>query len=372
MHFSIQKTFYWLGSIIALFFVLKWSKFILAPVAFAFLLAFMLYPICRFWERRGLGVIFSIVLTYLLLLLLISGLSTLFSSQLFSMSQEFSNFGTRIEQILNEALSLVRSYFPSLPKVTVEDVYREARQWLSSKAILSDTLGSLLSFITSLGLVLVFTFIILAYRQSFVRVAEEFAPPERRESFVEMLRKIQEVGKKYITGISLLILILSIANSVGLLIIGLDYAIFFGILAAFLTIIPYVGTTFGGFLPMIYALIHHDSYGMAISVVVMYALIQFFENNFLNPIIVGGEVSLNPFVSIISLIVGGAIWDLAGIAIALPLVAVFKVICEHYDQLRPIGHFLGDEYFYQKKEERSLPFSWSKLKRLGQSIMSRF
>ncbi len=340
-------------------------KFIMAPIAFSFLLAFVLYPVTSFLERKGLGRWSSLFITFFGLAFLIVGVSVLFSSQIIQISSEFSTFGKRIQGMLQTSLEVINQQLPTSEEVQMSDLQEELKNWIGNSAFLSNTLSSFILLISSLSIVIILSFIILLYQNSFVKVALSFAPSHQKEKYLQMLKSVQQVGQKYIYGLVLLIIILCVANSIGLLIVGIDYAIFFGVLAGVLCIIPYVGTYLGGVLPLVYALLHYDSYWFAIGVVIVFVVVQFVEGNFLNPIIVGGEVSINPFVSIIALIVGAAIWGIAGATIALPLTAIFKVICEYYEELRPISHFLGDEMFQEKKTKRKS--WWTRLRNLFSS-----
>jgi predicted PurR-regulated permease PerM len=141
----------------------------------------------------------------------------------------------------------------------------------------------------------------------------------------------------------LLIIILGFANSIGLWIIGIDSPFLFGFLAATLSIIPYVGTTLGATIPVLYAFVSHDALWMPIAIAIMFWAIQLVESNFLNPKIVGSSINVNPLAAIISLIVGAAVWGVAGMVLFLPFAAMLKVFCEQFDQLKPVAMLINNE-----------------------------
>ena len=153
---------------------------------------------------------------------------------------------------------------------------------------------------------------------------------------------IQKVVESYISGLMIVIVIVAILNTLGLLIMGVPYAIFFGAFAAVLTIIPYIGILIGALLPALYILVQTGSLVNAVIVVGIFAFVQFLEGNFITPNITGSKVSINPFAAILALIIGGEIWGAAGMILSIPIIAILKVVFDAYEPLKPIGFLLGD------------------------------
>jgi predicted PurR-regulated permease PerM len=221
----------------------------------------------------------------------------------------------------------------------------------------SDTIGFTSDFVTYLTLTVVFTFLILLYSRHFTEALTQFAREEEQASFRTMLKEVQQVGQQYLTGMVVLLLIMGVLTSVGLLILGIDYAIFFGFLAAVLAIIPYIGTFLGGILPTIFALITYDSLWYPAGVIAIFWFIQFIEGNFLNPKIVGGSLNLNALSSILALIAGGLLWGIPGMILFLPMMAILRTVSSHYEELKPLATLLGDDDYNNAEPEW-----WSKLK----------
>ena len=82
---------------------------------------------------------------------------------------------------------------------------------------------------------------------------------------------------------------------------------------------------------------------MPIAIAIMFWAIQLVESNFLNPKIVGSSINVNPLAAIISLIVGAAVWGVAGMVLFLPFAAMLKVFCEQFDQLKPVAMLINNE-----------------------------
>jgi predicted PurR-regulated permease PerM len=123
---------------------------------------------------------------------------------------------------------------------------------------------------------------------------------------------------------------------------GVPYAFFFGAFASVLTIIPYIGILIGALLPALFILVQTGSLVNAVIVIGIFTFVQFLEANFITPNITGSKVSLNPFAAILALILGGEIWGASGMILAIPVVAILKVVFDAYEPLRPIGFLLGD------------------------------
>lgn len=167
-----------------------------------------------------------------------------------------------------------------------------------------------------------------------------------------LLKKIYEVIQSYLSGLFLVILIVGVLNSVGLLILGVPHAIFFGFLAGFLILIPYIGILIGSILPALLAIVTMDSPWYAVGVIGVMSFVQFLEGNLITPHIVGSKVSVNPLAAIIALFLGGQLWGLSGLILALPVTAILKVIMDTIPSLEPYGFLLG-EPVHEVAEEKA-------------------
>src|SRR5690606_33149641 len=150
-----------------------------------------------------------------------------------------------------------------------------------------------------------------------------------------LVPRIRKVVQKYLTGVFYVMCILFVLNSIALFSLGIEHALLFAAIAASLNIIPFVGPFIGATLPIIFAFVTKDSLFYPIAVLGSFIVIQSIEGNFLTPKIVGNNVSLNPLVTLIALIVGGSIWGVVGMILFIPLVAILKEIFDAIDGLEP-------------------------------------
>jgi predicted PurR-regulated permease PerM len=130
---------------------------------------------------------------------------------------------------------------------------------------------------------------------------------------------------------------------VGLLILGIKNAFLLSAIAAIVTFIPYVGPIVGGMLPVFVALVTEDSLGPALGVIIVISLAQLFDNYFIEPYVVGGNVNISPFFTILILIVGGIIWGIAGVILFLPLLGMIRIFFDHVEGLYPYSYLIGDQ-----------------------------
>jgi predicted PurR-regulated permease PerM len=213
----------------------------------------------------------------------------------------------------------------------------------SGSTLLSDTINATAGTIFQLLLIPVFMFYMLRFREQFRSFVVRVSPKKRKGETEKIMRDISIVIQRYISGVFTVVLILCVLNSLGLYIIGLKYAVIFGIISALFNLIPYFGTWIGAFFPIVFALLTGDSPGLAFSVFLFYLIIQFTENNILTPNITGSYVRLNPLITILSIIVGGMVWGVAGMLIVIPFMATIKILFEQVEELRPYAYLIGNE-----------------------------
>ncbi len=311
----------------------------------ALLISFILYPLVKKLEGWGVNNLLAAFLSLLLIFLLLGGGITLFSAQIVNLSDQLNDFSGKVMNTLTDAVVYINSNVNFIETLNRDELLEKGKEWMSesSGALLQNTFNSTASFFTGLVTTIIFAFLLLIYRQGLTKAFISFGDDENKAKIFRMLKNIQNVGKKYLSGMFLLILILGFANSIGLWIIGIDSPFLFGFLAALLSIIPYVGTTIGAVIPVIYAFMSSDSLWVPLAVMILFWAIQTIESNFLNPKIVGSSLNVNALVAILSLLIGASVWGIAGMVLFLPFAAMLKVVCEEFEQLRPIAMLISND-----------------------------
>jgi len=345
MKFSLQYLFYGIGSLIGIGVIMIYGKSLLVPLSFALLLSFMLYPVNRWLRKKGWNDIFASLGALFVFILAISGVLTFFSNEVLSLADQWSDFRERLLNLYSSIILFFNENVPWMEPLDEKKLVDDAIHWITNSwsEVLGRTFSESTSFLSDVFMVFLFAFLFLLFHKTIVKAAAHVSPVDQRSEFKRMLKQIQEVGQKYLVGMLTLIALLGLLNSLGLWIIGIDTPFLFGYLAAFLSVIPYIGTAMGASLPIVYALMAYDSIWMPVSVALLFWGIQIFEGNFLNPKIVGKSVNINAFTAILSLFLGATIWGLAGMILFLPFAAMLKVVCRHFDSLEPIALLMDDD-----------------------------
>lgn len=336
---SLQKIAYFLIILCITVYILIIGRDILVPLAFAGVFAFMIKPIAERVEQKIKKPVVSIIFSFLIVLIPLIGLIVFFSTQFVDVFQNLPSITEKIEKGMDALFWQLYKYL-GLTKSETEEIISE-----SAAGSLKSGLGVSTSVIVNSFLCLIYTFLLLLYRNSIKQFILIQSGPDVRKKREELLTRVQVVIQKYLYGLVMVIGILGVLNSIGLLVIGLDYAIFWGFLAAFLAVIPYIGTTIGGMLPFLYAFATSDSYTQPLAVIILFVIVQFIEGNIITPIVVGNSVKINPLAAILSVIIGGAIWGISGLILALPFIAILNIYFKQVDYLKPISLLLSDSIY---------------------------
>jgi predicted PurR-regulated permease PerM len=364
MNISFQRIFFAIATIIAIFAILILAKPVLIPLSFALLLSFILLPLCKKFESWKINRIFSVVLTFFIMIVFVAVAIYLFSSQIIRLSEEFSDFKDKMLQVLTDITLYLNQNVNIMPDIGRDELIDRLKTYFSQSAgiILGQTFTGTTSFITGLLACMVFTFLLLIYRSGLTYAVTQFYPENQQTRVVQMLIRVQQVGKKYLLGMIMMIVILGLINSVGLLVLGIDNAFLFGFLASFIAIIPYIGTIVGAAIPVLYSFVIYDSLWKPVSVAILFWVVQVIEANYLSPKIVGGTLKINALAAILSIILGAAVWGIAGMILFLPFTAMLKVVSEEYIQLKPLAYLIGEQNV-KTNTSKKLPDKWAHFKK---------
>lgn len=316
-------------------------KTILVPLVISLLLSLLVLPITTEIEEKVKSKAWSIVLTLILFLGLVSGTSYFVILQLADILDIWPELQKKTNLLVLEIERWIKVMVPGGRKWAnnnnLNEVYLNFISSTGPSVLLSAT-----SMLAEMTLIPLYMFFMLYYRTFFIEVLYRFSGDKERPRLNRILYKIYDVVHNYLSGIFIVMVIVGTLNTLSLLLLGIPYAIFFGFFAAFLLLIPYFGILLGSLLPIIMALITKDSAMYGLGVAVAFSFIQFLEGNFITPYVVGSKISVNPLMSIIALLLGAVIWGIPGMALALPIIAIMKVIFDNFSKLKTFGFMLGD------------------------------
>jgi predicted PurR-regulated permease PerM len=167
-------------------------------------------------------------------------------------------------------------------------------------------------------------------------------PSSKREEMQFVIYNATQVSQQYLLGLSKMIFLLWIMYGIGFASIGVENALFFAILCGLLEIVPYVGNITGTLLTVLVSAIHGASPTLLFGIVLVYSIVQLIQGWLLEPLILGPQVKINPLFTILVLVIGQLLWGIPGIILAIPLTAIFKIICDHIEAMKPYGFLIGE------------------------------
>jgi len=337
-----------IGLIIA-FLVL--AENILIPLTIAVFFTFLLAPVSGKLEQwhfpKSLAILVSIILAFALFIAMLY----FFYSQIISFINDLP--------LLENTFATKWESFQQFITQTFHISQIEQQAWLTTKIKENASSGGVLilgifsattSFLVSFALIPIYIFFLTLYQDKFKEFIRLIAKEDHNEQALTVVKKVSRVSQKYLVGIFLDVVILSILNSTGFLILGLPHAILFGVLISVLNIIPYIGVLIGSALPILMAFLTKDAIGYTFAVAGVCVFVQFLDNNFITPFVVGSSVSINPLTATIVLIASSLIWGIPGMVLCLPLTGMAKVVCDNVESLKPYGYLLGEEVNFNEKE----------------------
>lgn len=338
----VIQYFFLLAGLTLLVYVLHKLDSILLPIFFSALLAVLLLPLARRLENfmpRAL----AITLTLLVVMAALAGLFYLFGYQLMDLQSEWPLLKQRLVVYFDQTQQMLSQRFgfqPMSKEDFIDSSLKSAKK--SAGGFLGTTLNTTLGVLSTVTLVPIYIFCFLYYRDHMRQFMFRFVEPDKRTTVLHTMDNVQTVVQAYIQGLLTVIVIVSVLNAIGLLALGVKYAVFFAIFASVLAVIPYIGIMIGATVPALVTLVETGSPAKAAGVVGVFVVVQFLEGNFITPTITGSKVSINPMAAIVALILGGELWGTPGMILSIPLTAVLKVVMDANKVTEPWGFLLGD------------------------------
>ncbi len=318
------------------------AKNFLFPIALGSLFAYLLFPVTNFLEKHRFPRIAAILISIILAIVVIFGVSLFISSQIQTMVKGFPDLKEKaltnleiiqasIENLLMGANIQIDQYFKQPVSLFFESGGRGINK------VFTTTTGT----IVKIGLMPVFIFLFLYYRTKFAYFILKLVPDDKEFLTLNILRDIAKVTPRYMGGVLMVVSILCFLNSFGLFIIGIEYPVILGVISALFNLIPYFGTLLGGMVPLLFTLLTGELPQDPMGVIILFTIIQFTENNILTPNIVGGNVKISPFFIIIGLVASSMIWGVPGMIVIVPFLAILRIIFSHIPSMHAWSFLLG-------------------------------
>lgn len=313
---------------------------ILIPLAFAVIIAILLNPVYIRLRRWKIPQVVAISLTLLFAVIVLGSIFYFLGTQLSLFSDTIPLLKQKLSELLSELQHWLQTRFNISVKKQVEYLNKGVE---SGTSVVGQTLGTALGMLGIFFLIPVYVFLFLYYKSLILNFIYEVFAEENSKDVGVILNQTKTAIQSYMVGLLLEMIIVAILNSIALLLLGVDYAILIGVIGAILNLIPYLGGLVAIALPVLMATVTKDGYTTQLGIVAAYGLIQFIDNNILVPRIVSSKVQINALISIIVVLLGGAVWGVSGMFLSIPMVAILKIIFDRIPDLKPWGKLLGDD-----------------------------
>ncbi len=259
--------------------------------------------------------------------------------------KDFSTIQTNVTHHLNELSQWIYSVVGFSPTAQLKFINEQSRKLLTSVGGVSKmAAGSLSGIILFFAILPVYIFLIMMYRNIFMKFILMWFNPGEHLGLIQVVKQIEIMVKSYLAGLLIQITYIIVLLGVVLMLLGIKHAFLIGIIFAFLNLIPYLGALIGNILGILITLASSDKLIDIVIVLVTISVVQLLDNNILMPRIVGSKVKINALVSILGIIIAGAMAGISGMFLAMPVIAIFKIIFDHTTSYKKWGVLLGDEH----------------------------
>jgi predicted PurR-regulated permease PerM len=359
-------------SIYFLFMGLIYAQEFLAPLLLAMVMALLVLPINYKLESWGLPKALSTLATTLLLLIVTLGFAAIVVFQIKSFADDWEQMKENLEETYEEFSAYLVERTPieqeqidgmrpdggqedeqeenegegqnpnsanSEDQNENEEEEDENEEGAGDQAMTA--LGAAMGFLVDFLITFVYVFLFIHFRGRFKEFLLRLFPKERRKKVADIIYQAATVSRSYLAGRLFLMIILAILYYAGLLISGLENAILVSLIAAALSLIPFVGNFIGYFIALALGLLSDGDTGMLIGITATFMIAQFIDSYILQPIVLGDKLNVHPFFIILSVILGNAMWGIMGMVLSIPIFGIITVICRQVPILNPFGYLFS-------------------------------
>ena len=327
-----------LGTIVAI------GQNIIMPLLLAFFLSIVLLPIYRFLKKMKFPESLAIFLPILLCAIFIATVIWFFSGQINRLVDDYPEIQKNISLHLNNLSNWINQKTNFSTQEQLNFINKQSNKLLTYAGnIASGAATSVTSVLLYIGLVPIYIYLFLSYKNLLLRFVFLWFKESDHAKVNEVMKETEVVIKSYLVGLMIQITYIIILLGGILFVLGIKHALLIGVIFAILNLIPYVGALIGNIIGVLLTLTTSQEILPIFVVLGVIAFVQFLDNNILMPRIVGSKVRINAFVAIIGVFISGSLAGLTGMFLALPIIAILKVIFDRSDIFKPWGILLGDD-----------------------------
>ncbi|MES2679004.1 MAG: AI-2E family transporter, partial [Bacteroidota bacterium] len=331
-------------SLSVIFTFLYLAQGILIPILLALLFAILLRPVVCFFNRRlKFPHVIAVMASVVVFVMVIGGIIFFVSWKISDMASDLDQIKTNLNIHYHNIQHWIKQKFDISYTQQQRYIQQASKENIHGSEIIGATMGSFTDVLLNFVLIPIYIFLFLLYRNLFLQFLSKLFKAEHQFKLREILTHVKTAIQSYLVGLLTEVLIVSTLTSVGFMIIGVQYPILLGVITGVLNMIPYIGILVAGGISILATLTSTADVSVILGVVTVNAVVQLIDNNLLVPLVVSSKVKINAFVSIVAIIIGGALGGVAGMFLAIPLIAIIKVVFDRIESFEPWGFLMGDD-----------------------------
>jgi len=320
------------------------GKDIITSVLMAFLFSILLLPVFTFFNTRlkfprYLAAITSVIIFAACII----SIFVFISYQVSDMASDFDTIKRNANSFLIEIHKFIRERFNVSiyeQKKYIHDVTQDSVN--NGTGTIGSALISLSDLLLDFTIIPIYTFLFLIYKDHFIVFLVKLINKENHATLKEILAQIKISINKYIMSLLLEMVIVSVLTSLGLWIIGVKYFILLGLITGLLNMIPYIGILAAGIITVLASLTGSAETSIIVGILIVNVIVQLIDNNLIVPLVISSNVEINAFVSILGILVAGTAVGISGMFLAIPLLAILKIIFDRIESLESWGYLMGN------------------------------
>jgi predicted PurR-regulated permease PerM len=319
---------------------LYFSAPFVVPVVLAAVLSMLFIRLCNYFESKGMSRAVASLVCMLIFLASIALILVLLSIQLSSLAENIDEMKSRLYHMFNNFRNWINDTVGIDAKQQKEMIEQSGS---NTGSMLFSFASGMMNVAVNAVLVIVYMFLFLVYRKHIKQFILQLVARKEKAEAIDVVHKAGKVSQKYLSGLAAMIGLLWIMYGIGFSLIGVENAIFFAVLCGLLEIIPFVGNITGTSVTVLAVIAQGGGSDKIIFVLLTYFVVQFVQTYIIEPLVVGEQVNINPLFTIMALVLGEMVWGIPGMILAIPLMGMVKIVCDHHPDLQPYGFLIGPE-----------------------------
>src|SRR5690606_9427908 len=300
----------------------------------------------------------------ILFLILLSGVGYFLGTQVAQFKDDIPEFSNQIVELFNNAQIYIAEHFDVTEQEQLDYLRQNVEKtFQTGSSLVSGAILSLTSLLLNGGFIFLYTFFFLLYRSHLLKFLIWSFGPQQQDKVIDVSSSVQGIIKQYLIGLMIQVVLITGMLYLAFSIIGIKYAFLFAMLCGILNLIPYIGIFSATVIASLITLATGEPI-QVLYMIIAIIVVNSIDGNIIMPKIIGSKVQVNSFMVFVGLIIAEAIWGVAGMFLAIPILAIVKIICDEVKDLQPIGFLLGEEeqvrpmfekyykkYFYNQQEK---------------------